>query len=59
MGRQTILLVQFLDFESELPFLHDFVVEFMPSADGCVFGPGEIGERVKVEAVDGETQGVK
>jgi hypothetical protein len=45
-----------LDFESKLAFLHDLVIEFMPSADRCIFGPWEVGERVKVKAIDDETQ---
>jgi hypothetical protein len=45
-----------LDFKSELAFLDDLVIELMPSAHRCIFGPWEVGERVKVKAIDNETQ---
>lgn len=55
-GLRTILLMKFLDFKSELAFLHDLVIELMPSAHRCIFGPWEVGERVKVKAINNETQ---
>lgn len=52
----TILPVILLDHEGELTFSDDVVVIFMPSAKGGIFGPRESGERMEVQAVNGQTK---
>lgn len=51
--------MEFLDLEGELSLLDNLIVELMPPADGGVFGTGELGERVKVEAIDNQSHEVE
>lgn len=55
MGRFTVSLMKFPNFESVVAILNDIVVAFVPTCYGCQLGSGKFGQRVIDQAINYQT----